>query len=202
MEDTTEQFEVGDAVQRLFKYKHPIDRCEGERMWVVITEVRPEGILFGYLDNDPLNIDSIKAGDVVEFHSKEALDVIPASDYAKRCEENGPLPGQLSMLDDELGSRRSTNTQREALDDMAKAIMGAEHVQDFGRWASENLPAQEFNKHSHSVIGGMLGLTIDTWLLAGASPELLKEYLTRFVDMQVEQRKMAAKLFPQPPCDH
>jgi hypothetical protein len=190
-------FEIGDSVLLRFKVDPPVDGCEGERMWVRVTGVLSDA-LCGLLDNDPVLRTDLHCGEPVKFQRADVIDMIAAGDDEPRSEsiyEAGPIK-------DELGDRRKVKTQRDALDDMAKTFMGADHVQDFGQWASANMPAQEFVHHAHSVIGGMLGLVIDTWLLSGASPELLKEYLTRFVDMQVAQREMAAKLFPQPPCDH
>lgn len=207
MEDTERQYKVGDAVQRLFKYKEPIDQCEGERMWVVLTAVAPAGcvtpadgwLLTGKLDNDPLAIDYLKAGDTIEFHSQEVIDLIHSSDYDKLCEQGGP--GQLSMIDgDELGSRRKTKTQGEVLAEMGQEIMNSEHVKEFGEWLVKSMPGHEFTHHAHTFCGGIVGHIIDTWLQSGCEPEMLKEYFTRFVDMQVKQHAWAEKLVP--PCDH
>ena len=82
----------GDSCKLIFKFesadpKHP----SAERMWVLIDEVK-DGGFSGLLDNDPLYITDLKAGDVIPFGPQHVIDVsieddepnLPAA-YVNRC---------------------------------------------------------------------------------------------------------------------
>ena len=57
-----------------FKVDPPIDKCEGERMWVRVTRVMATGVV-GILDNNPVVRTDLKAGDEVGFYIGDVLDV-------------------------------------------------------------------------------------------------------------------------------
>lgn len=67
-------YKVGDLVKVRFKVDPPIDKCEGERMWVRVIRVLATGVV-GILDNDPVVRTDLKSGDVVEFSHDSVLDV-------------------------------------------------------------------------------------------------------------------------------
>lgn len=56
----------GGLVKLIFKPRLPQDRMEAERMWVVVTAAE-NGRYSGRLDNDPVVVKSLKAGDPIEF---------------------------------------------------------------------------------------------------------------------------------------
>lgn len=53
---------------------------------------------------------------------------------------------------------------------------------ELAAWAYRNLPIEEASDHALGVVSLITGSIIGAWLDAGASPELVKEYFSRFVD--------------------
>lgn len=64
---------------------------------------------------------------------------------------------------------------------------------DLSNWVSKAMPIDSLGDGANQMMGSILGACMDGWLNAGADPEVLKEYFSRFVDMCVELRT------PKPP---
>ncbi len=67
----------GNIVKLIFTTKNTgskSDSIQGERMWVIINEV--QGLRYkGILDNEPMIIKHLLAGDVVTFHPENIADI-------------------------------------------------------------------------------------------------------------------------------
>jgi len=68
----------GDLVKLIFRIEFD-DEIHVERMWVRVTEVRPEFYL-GILDNDPYCTEEIRSGMRVEFHADHVIQIDRAVD--------------------------------------------------------------------------------------------------------------------------
>lgn len=69
-------FVVGDTVKVRFKVDPPVDKCEGERMWVKVTKIaNNHKEAAGVLDSDPVVRTDLKAGDIVTFDLANVLEV-------------------------------------------------------------------------------------------------------------------------------
>lgn len=53
-----------DLVKLVFRGTPPSRQWDAERMWVLVTEVGPDGLV-GTLDNDPSDMPQLKAGQIV-----------------------------------------------------------------------------------------------------------------------------------------
>jgi hypothetical protein len=66
-----ENLEVGRLVKLIFEFAPPRDLNgtlrTGERMWAIVSEVRPDGTYLGDLDNDPDLVTELKPGDPIKF---------------------------------------------------------------------------------------------------------------------------------------
>lgn len=62
-----------DLVKLIFRIEFE-DETRVERMWVIVTEVRPE-FYAGVLDNDPFCTDEIRSGMRVEFHADHVIQI-------------------------------------------------------------------------------------------------------------------------------
>jgi uncharacterized protein YegJ (DUF2314 family) len=62
-----------DLVKLIFRIEFD-DETHVERMWVRVTEVRPEAYV-GALDNDPYCTDEIRSGTKVEFHADHVIQI-------------------------------------------------------------------------------------------------------------------------------
>lgn len=94
---------------------------------------------------------------------------------------------------DELGARRAAKSD-EAIAanagvgmmgalDQAYSLLGMKRAQEFQQWMLDNMPTTELGQQANGMAGGIVGSVIGAWFDAGASPDLVKEYLTRFVDL-------------------
>jgi len=88
---------------------------------------------------------------------------------------------------DEINKKRNDNKVAEGTKQMHDGIVGQESFQEFSQWLLDNMPAHQMQHHANGVVGGITGTIIGTWFDCGATPDLLKEYFTRFVDMGWEQ---------------
>ncbi len=66
-----ESLRPDDFVKLIFRIEFD-DKAHVERMWVRVTEVRPE-FYVGVLDNDPYCTDEIRSGMRVEFHADHII---------------------------------------------------------------------------------------------------------------------------------
>lgn len=105
---------------------------------------------------------------------------------------------------DELGARRTSNSDDElaveggraaaaAASAMLSSISQQQRVKDFGEWMLAKMPHHEFSHQAHSMAGSIIGGILGSWFECGASPELMKEYLSRFVDMTHAQYEGARR---------
>lgn len=105
---------------------------------------------------------------------------------------------------DELGDLRNARTDGalddkagaeavDAIDSMVTAVQSQKRVQAFMHWQQENLPQHEFSHHANELAGGLVGVVIGAWCEAGATPELIKEYFARCVDLVYAQCKAIDK---------
>ena len=62
-----------DLVKLIFRIEFD-DEAHVERMWVRVTEVRPDSYV-GVLDNDPYCTDEIRSGMRVEFHADHVIQI-------------------------------------------------------------------------------------------------------------------------------
>lgn len=65
--------QVRDLVKLIFRIEID-DEAHVERMWVRVTEVRPE-FYIGILDNDPYCTEEIRRGMRVEFHADHVIQI-------------------------------------------------------------------------------------------------------------------------------
>lgn len=70
---------VGDIVKLVFELDEPKSDKEGnvvhaERMWVQVVSVSGE-VLKGELDNDPIYLNKIQAGDEITFSKENVFDI-------------------------------------------------------------------------------------------------------------------------------
>lgn len=63
-----ESLRIGNLVKLIFRIEFD-NEAHVERMWVLISEVRPESYV-GVLDNDPYCTEEIRSGMRVEFHGR------------------------------------------------------------------------------------------------------------------------------------
>ena len=68
-----ESLRVGDHVKLIFRIEFA-DEAHVERMWVLVSEVRPESYV-GVLDNDPYCTEEIRSGMRVEFHANHVIQI-------------------------------------------------------------------------------------------------------------------------------
>lgn len=104
---------------------------------------------------------------------------------------------------DELNKRRNQNKEveacaadtahkemaQDALGDFLHATTAQRGIQEFGEWCQENMPTEKFKGGAIVMTSSTLGAIIGAWFGAGASPELVKEFLARFTDLVWEQCK-------------
>lgn len=93
---------------------------------------------------------------------------------------------------DELGAKRHARSDAAIAESAGAGIAtGAHHAarlldmkstQDFQQWMADNMPHDRLGEQANSMAGGIVGAVIGSWFDAGATPELMKEYLSRFVD--------------------
>jgi uncharacterized protein YegJ (DUF2314 family) len=72
-QERRESLRPGDLAKLIFRIEFG-DEAHVERMWVQVTEVRPE-FYVGVLDNDPRCTDEIRSGMRVEFHADHVIDI-------------------------------------------------------------------------------------------------------------------------------
>ncbi len=72
-QEDRESLRAGDLVKLIFRIEVD-DEAHVERMWVQVTEVKPEYYV-GVLDNDPCCTDEICHGMRVEFHSDHVIQI-------------------------------------------------------------------------------------------------------------------------------
>jgi len=70
-----EGLKPGGLAKLIFRISHG-DQLDVERMWVVVSEVRPEYYI-GRLDNDPYCTTEIQSGLRVEFHADHVIQIKP-----------------------------------------------------------------------------------------------------------------------------
>ena len=106
----------------------------------------------------------------------------------------GELRDPRESIMDELNIKRASKKVAAAFE-QAERIAESDPVADFGKWMVENMgePAVGITRMANSVVGTLQGTLIGTWFDAGATPELLKEYLSRFVDMTWQQYQAAMR---------
>ena len=78
---------------------------------------------------------------------------------------------------------------KDAFDDFMHATSAQRNIAAFGVWVEENMPVEMFQKGAPAMASSTLGAIIGSWLGAGASPELVKEFLAKFTDVVWEQFK-------------
>jgi hypothetical protein len=64
----------GDIVKCAFEAPEGSD-LGGERMWIIVKEVRDDGTYLGELNSHPMFIDA-KAGDYVSFRPEHVIDIL------------------------------------------------------------------------------------------------------------------------------
>jgi hypothetical protein len=86
----------GDVVKLIFAYEGPTEKWAAERMWVLVSDVRRDG-LAGTLDNDPDEPNApLKSGDVIAFLHHHIIGIefdkpdtapppVPRREYWQRC---------------------------------------------------------------------------------------------------------------------
>ena len=72
-QEDRERLRPGDLVKLIFRIEFG-DEAHVERMWVQVTEVRPESYV-GVLDTDPYCTDEICSGMRVEFHADHVIQI-------------------------------------------------------------------------------------------------------------------------------
>jgi uncharacterized protein YegJ (DUF2314 family) len=85
------RLKAGDLVKLIFSFQQEDAPVRAERMWVIIKAIDGDGFS-GALDNDPLHIQGLVAGDRIEFDSRHIIDVSiddpvpdPTGPYWARC---------------------------------------------------------------------------------------------------------------------
>lgn len=64
----------GEEVKLVFELDKPVAEVSAERMWVTIDRIEGKRIM-GILDNDPIYLKELKAGDKLEFARQNIYDV-------------------------------------------------------------------------------------------------------------------------------
>lgn len=110
-------------------------------------------------------------------------------------------------MDDELDARRDKNVVDEdakieeekkekavdGIQDYMEAAMSQKDIKDFAEWCKENMPTEKFRDGANQISSGIFGILLGSWFDAGASPEQMKEYLSRFTDLLWDQWQVAVK---------
>lgn len=151
-----------------------------ERMWVIIDQISDDNFT-GRLDNDPLWLDQLKAGDQVRFEKHHILDWGLTEDSDDRL-KNLPVESSRQYwnrcyVDDRIiyGSRKPTHIQRDVPNEPTKEDVEKGH-QDSGWWISswqeeDNTAGYRFNADniSYVALGAVLNED-DSWLHLIDSP--------------------------------
>ena len=72
-QEQRESLKPGDLAKLIFRIEVG-GEAHVERMWVQVTEVRPE-FYVGELGNNPFCTDEIRSGQKVEFHADHVIDI-------------------------------------------------------------------------------------------------------------------------------
>ena len=94
-------------------------------------------------------------------------------------------------MSDELNDRRQQKRAVNASQEMSEALRSQEEFVAFQQWIVNNLPYDHLGCHANGMAGSIAGAVIGTWFDAGASPEVLKEYFSKFIDFLWSQYKHA-----------
>lgn len=58
-------------IGKYVKVGFPIEGDQKEHMWIEVQEITKDGLLKGPLDNDPVSVDYVRCGDIVEISHDE-----------------------------------------------------------------------------------------------------------------------------------
>lgn len=113
-------------------------------------------------------------------------------DFGPEGGHSATCPNALAPMD-ELGERRDNRRIAKAINEMNEAVVEGvqSNLKAFADWARKNMPLEAFVPMLGSIVESTIGSYIGAWMDAGATPEQLKEYLGRFVDIVYEHGKLA-----------
>jgi len=151
-----------------------------ERMWVIINEINNDSFV-GLLDNDPIWLDQLKAGDKIKFAKHHIVDWDLADNSDDRLKgihiEGNYQYLNRCLVDNRIldGSRKPTHIQRDAPNVPTKEEIEKEH-QDSGWWIyswceKDDVAEYGFNDDniSYVALGAVLNKD-DSWLHLIDSP--------------------------------
>lgn len=67
-------------IQDYVKIRFDQEDIPSEWMWVLVTDIMPDDMFVGQLDNDPINLTNIKCGDLLEFKREEIAMLVKKED--------------------------------------------------------------------------------------------------------------------------
>ena len=127
-------------------------------------------------------------------------DIVKATAEGRKEVERGdivPLDVLLSgAMTDDLKERRNQDDSINKLNEAFEATKQLESFQAFAQWANEHMnePVERLGYTVNSLVGSITGSIIGNWFDAGATPEVLKEYFNRFIDITWSQYQTAIRL--------